>query len=74
MASFRVHEDQENRVPELRVKQCTVAGIHQKRSVLSVIDNRINQKQVRLYRRGFMAILRNIFYVASTANKLQSRE
>lgn len=51
MASFRVHEDQENRLPEIRGKQSTVVGIQQKRSVFGVLDNctnRVNQKQVKV--------------------------
>ncbi|KAJ8949827.1 hypothetical protein NQ318_000526 [Aromia moschata] len=38
MATIRIHEDQENRVPELRQKQSTMA-VQQKRSVLGLIEN-----------------------------------
>ncbi|KAJ8922769.1 hypothetical protein NQ315_007804 [Exocentrus adspersus] len=38
MASIRIHEDQENRVPEIRQKQATMA-VQQKRSVLGLIEN-----------------------------------
>lgn len=38
MASIRIHEDQENRVPEIRQKQATMA-VQQKRPVLGLIEN-----------------------------------
>lgn len=51
MASFRVHEDQENRVPENRQKLAGNGNTQQKRTVLGVIDNRLDRlaksKQVR---------------------------
>lgn len=49
MASFRVHEDQENRISELRQKPAAVHAVQQKRAVLGVIDNRNDRfnKKVR---------------------------
>lgn len=52
MASFRVHEDQENRIPENRQKLAGNGNVQQKRTVLGVIDNRLERlaksKQVRV--------------------------
>lgn len=51
MASFRVHEDQENRLADNRQKLANNGNLQQKRAVLGVIDNRLDllakSKQVR---------------------------
>lgn len=53
MASFRIHEDQENRRPELQQKEFVKNSSQQTRTVLGVIDNvkkfgtNANLKQVR---------------------------
>ncbi|XP_018329929.1 cyclin-A2 [Agrilus planipennis] len=44
MASFRIHEDQENRVPEIRQKQINVMAPTQlKRTILGQLDNHIDR-------------------------------
>lgn len=52
MASFRVHEDQENGLIENRLKMAGNGNGQQKRAVLGAIDNRLDlfvkQKQVRV--------------------------
>lgn len=52
MATFRIHEDQENRRPEFRQKENIKNPLQQKRTVLGVLDNKpskftANLKQVR---------------------------
>lgn len=79
MATFRVHDDQENRAPELRQKQGNNGNAQQKRTVLGVLDNRMDRlsklKQVRLY---FKILMYSIFDALKcrlyTRNQIQAKK